>query len=397
MSNRFSCVPFSYTSIDDLQRGLLTQMRRFNGACAEIAASNTTVVSLGPASKKDQPKPVAFSDKMDNDLGQLELMRAQVVLLKSMIGQLKTKFVGNPRAAIIQKSVDGLVDDIEHKAESFRKALGADAKEKMDPSVERINRSLMNDLDADLTVEHVRGFYLLGGICEPGSTTPTLNAEVAYIRLENLTDSEGYKNPHYFIMLGFPRGVKVGGKDKQKYAANEEREKQDIFVAVSHEFKVPAKIRWESTVQSTGDLKKVARNMLIRDGLISQGTKRSIPIPGEKVTFNHANIKKTTVLNDGSVIQVSLKDTKNMEQDATELFAQLKALVSADNPRNKDVLRYKIDRSAGNIKFIFSLPGRLKGRMLPATQEKLIRLKNELNLTDKEVTLIRTAIEDHEE
>jgi hypothetical protein len=78
-----------------------------------------------------------------------------------------------------------------------------------------------------------------------------------------------------------------------------------------------------------------------------------------------------------------------------EVVMQLRSIIAANNPKNKDWIRCKPLKDLGAFRIIFSLPSRLKGRLID--NNVLQKLRQDLNLTQDEILKIKTALESHDD
>lgn len=389
--NRFSAIPYCYASLDDLQCALLVQVRRFNRACSETAAGPITL-SDGGSGKS----PLKVSKKSNVSMERLELLRAQVKLLKNMSAQLLTNFGTDPKAKSLRQQVDSLVEDIVVRTNELQKGMSNEARGKINANVVRTTNALIRELQTDLSLseDQIASQYFIGEIAPPNSSQAQIAAELAYIRLSRITGPDGYAHRNIIISVAFPDSYldEVGGPALHD-TTRSGNAKNHIYVSVSPEFKVPRKIRWDAQVNKPIELRKMVRSLLERDNIIGTSVDRDIPVPTENIQFAHNNIKSTEVK--GNVIEVKVKNPKMIYQTERDLREQLIGIVQANNPKDRSLIRTKIMRDSGTVRFIFSLPAKLKGRIV--SNEGLSKIKNILNLNDEEIRRVRTALEDHEE
>jgi hypothetical protein len=245
--------------------------------------------------------------------------------------------------------------------------------------------------------------YFVSEITPPRSSA-VVNAEVIYIHLRKVRDANGYINPNLFLTIAFPANFTEQSAPTGLLNRSQMQERKItlgkgkaipnkplIFVALSTTFKPPKSIHWDATVNSSSDLPKIIQSLLDADGVIGAGG-REIPIPEKHIVFNHNNIESTTV-NNGRIV-VKVVDPKKIMATEVEIRSQLQGIVRAINPANRDSIRSKVDPAKGIIRFVFSLPDRLKGRILAPSA--LQSLKNTLNLTDEELVRVKTALEHHD-
>ena len=69
-------------------------------------------------------------------------------------------------------------------------------------------------------------------------------------------------------------------------------------------------------------------------------------------------------------------------------------IVHQVDPKNRDLIRTRIERNTGVIRFVFSLPAKLRGRLV--NNNVLMEIRKLLNLSDVEMQRVRTAIENPE-
>jgi hypothetical protein len=256
--------------------------------------------------------------------------------------------------------------------------------------------------DLKLKEDQIGSQFFIGLIAAPNTAEANINAEIAYISMKNIKSVDGYANEKFAIAIGFPSTYTKGADAitplvETKIKKPREGEAQtttfsNIYIALLTDFKIPSKIRWDATATKTGDVKKIIHSLLESHGIVSASEKRSIPVPAESINFSHNNILKTDVK--GDAIEVTVKNKNMIENTAREVYEQLSSIIAAGNPKNKDLIRTKLIRDAGVIRFVFALPARLKGRIID--NNVLQKLKSQLNLTQDEVNKIKTALEDHE-
>jgi hypothetical protein len=328
-----------------------------------------------------------------------------------MMGQLRSKFAADPKAKELHAQVHDLAADIADKANGLQKQLHTNDRAKINTNVVRAANDLAKELAAEyrLKPDQIAVNFLIGMIAPPGGSEANVAAEIAYVRIKKLKNADGYSYENFYIMLGFPShyigntGVKapslVDRKTGSKNVDSEGNKLRDfsvksvgkIFIAQSSKFKIPAKIRWDATANKPADMRQIVHDMLVRDGIVGSSVKRELPAPAEHFNLVHNNIASTTVK--GDMIEVRVKDVRLVDQTSVDLLQQVKAIVAASNPKNKDIIRTKVQHDSGIIRFIFTLPARLKGRLL--SRDQLLKLKNVLDLSDAEVKKIQTALEDH--
>ena len=374
--SRFSTQPYYYASLADIQQALLVQIRRFRRAYAESAG----VTVIGPAKGGGRGTGAAIPSEADAQLERLALLHDQIVLLKSMEGQLLSNSPGDPKAKAAGKQVATLIDDIDRRAKALHRAMsqtaqgagiGTNVKSETALLVEALKKQLGKNAGA------IKTSFLSGTVSSPaGEPTP---ADIAYVRISELKGADGYMHPHFFLMTAYPRTTKdAKGKDVAP-----------MFVSTSPEFKVPKKIRWLGTAHKVTELVALMLHLLTEDGIICRSFTRDIPVDKKHINFAHDNIEKTTVVN--NTILVKVKNVDELNATANALRDQLQSIVMQHDPKNRDVIRYKPNPSRGTVQFIFSLPGKLRGRLI--NKDKLTEIRKLLNLTNEEVQRMKTALE----
>jgi hypothetical protein len=369
---RIAAQPLAYASLDELQRGLLHHVRRFRRAYAESAAGPITLNAAPPKPASGKHRPVET----------LDMLRDQVVLLKNMSAQIVVSFSDNPKADAVRRRVDDLARDIEARADALRRDLSNAARKQVARDVVSRNHALIASLRDDLgsAVKSVRETYLVADITPPG-TNAAVPADVAYAVLEELRGPDGYVHPSYFIATAHPRVKSTGGRNLE-----------DMYVSVGPEFRTPGRLRWDASARNPRELRKIASDLLVRDGVIGKAFTRDVPVPRSRIRFVHDNVKRTTVR--GDQIEVRVKDPKTIDQTLVELRGQLAGIVRQVDPRNRDLIRYRLDRGNGVIRFVFSLPHRLRGRLVD--RDVMNRLRQLLNLSETEAQRVKTALENPE-
>jgi len=399
--NRFSTQPICYASIDDLRRALLIQIRRFNKACAELSALRPAarVITLtGPSAKTAELQRI--NKKGDPNLERLELLRAQINLLNNMIGNLLTSFGTDEKAKEIHVQIEDLRNEIRQKMVSLQRAIHEEAKGKISNIVKRRTGDLQRELIADFKLKEnqVPALFCIAPIRLPGGGAENINAEIATIRLVNFKDSEGNKQPNYWITLAFPSDHLLYHKDNE--APRPAKNLSSIYISISPQWKVPSKIIWDypannkggASANNSADVQKVVKALLERDGIVGVSEKRELPIDAKHIKFKHDNIGKTSII--GNAIEVQVKDKTKLDSTAAELILQLKSQVRALNESNRDEIKYK-PLPNGNIRLIFTMPGRMKGRTLSAEDRK--KLRTILNLDEDTAKRVESVIENHEQ
>jgi ribosomal protein S8E len=413
--NRESIQPFNYASLTDLQRSLLLQIRRFNKACAEIAAMN--VISLGPLKSS---KVIKVKRQNTKSMEQLELLRNQLRLLRNMRGQLFTSFSNDPKAEKVRQQIEDLIAGISERLNSLQQGMSDEVSEQINPGVRKVTNAVVKELQTDLKLkdEQIGTQIFIGLIAAPGKMEANINAEIAYIFLKGIKTADGYTSENMVAAIGFPGSFAKGAEEddplaekpnvksgkapnslvdiknrKHRTGELDQTKMSKIYIALLTGFKIPSKIRWDANVNTTGDVKKVIHDLLTRHGVISLGENRTLPIPKESINFSHNNIKSTSVR--GNAVEVKVNDIKTINATADELRMQLKSIIAALNPNNKDLIRTRVLQDAGIIRFVFSLPFNLKGRMID--NNMLERLRKTLNLLPEDLNRVRSALENHGE
>ena len=206
-------------------------MRRFRGACAATAGTNSN----------------------DEHYDKLDLLLNQIVLLKSMSGQLLTQFPGIRRAEDCRQQVDSLVADIQKRAEVLKTKM--QSKEDTKPAVANLQSKLKKALGknvANIEIATLPGKIVLprkGNLPSDVQGTEA-TAHTAYVKLSNLQASGGYTHPHYYIMVASPYW---------KASAS----LPEMLISVSSEFKVPKRVKWFSTASKDELYSEVSH--LLRD------------------------------------------------------------------------------------------------------------------------------------
>ena len=394
--NRFSMQPIIYASIDDLRRALLIQVRRFNKACSELAADddeNTISLTGGGGRRLSSKKITPEMKQGDADLQRLDLLYAQIRLLSSMSGQLLTQFGTDKQALTLRKQVEALKTTIRKKMVELQRQVSDEASGKINSIVKRRAGDLVRELTADLKLKptQLSVQYFTGTIKAPGSGEANIFAEAFYVRLRNLTDPEGNRQQNFYITVAFPREY----IDKGKTPVVKNAKLAEMYLAINEKFTILPKLRWEATPKTPQELKVMVKSFLERNGIIGVSEKRDIPIPKDKITFIHDNIAGHTVK--GNVIEVKVKDINEINATADEIREQLYSIVQAYDPKNRDLVLVKPVKTAAGpvIRLIFSLPAKMKGRVL--STNLLQEIKRVANLSDVEVQRVKTALEDHED
>lgn len=363
----------SYTSLEELQRALLMQARHFRKLCPEVAATPLRPILLSPTKDPVIKKITPTSSDTDT----LDALLGQVTILRNMRGQLTTNFPGRPQAVSAERAINALLTQVEGRADELRRKMGESARKSVSETLVRTNHALMTLLKDDL-----KGFndgiaenYMFSDITPPGSAN-TIPAEVAFVQIKGLKDSSGYRHPApYYIVIAKPL-----------------HERNSYYIATTTDFKTPKRLRWDSTARNNGEILKIVKALLAQEGIIGRAFTRNIPVPQSRIKFAHDNVKSTTVK--GDVILVKVKDVKTIDATRDELYGQLASIVRRVDPKNRDMIRDKILRDTGVIQFVFSLPAKLRGRLID--KDTLSKLKNLLHLSESEVVRIRTALEDPE-
>lgn len=378
MSRRFTERPLAYSTLDDLQRGLLHQVRRFRRALCETAARGPILLNPDTPDKPPRKLPKPGDDRMAN----LELFHDQIVLLKNMSAQIVVNFSDIPKARNVKKTVDDLIADIEAKADVLRRQMADEAKGTVENTVITRNRALIRELQTDLgkSVSEIRETYLVGKITPP-HIDAQVDADVAYAVLDDLLGPDGYRHPKYFVVTAYPIQKGVAGHNIAP-----------MYVTVTPEFRTPNRLQWAAAPKTPQELRVLAKDLLIRDGVIGKAFPRDVPVPKNKIKFAHDNIKKTVVK--GDQIEVHVKDAKRIDETMVELRSQLAGIVHQVDPKNRDLIRTRIERNTGVIRFVFSLPAKLRGRLV--NNNVLMEIRKLLNLSDVEMQRVRTAIENPE-
>jgi hypothetical protein len=378
----FSTQAVTYASLEELQRSLLLQVRRFRKIDVATAAEDEDdiqpILLSVPGGAKKPPKPVPGEPA---EMQALDTMMAQVILLKNMSAQILTTFQNNPKAKPVHKLIESLIADIGKRSEALRLKMRTEANQQVSKLIKGQNHKLIDYIAAKLpknAIGHAAESYLIGNVIPPKMTTPVA-AEVAYIKITQLKDKNGYIHPEFYIVTAHP--------------LQPIPKMPPLFVATTPHFKIPSKMRWSSMARTAEELHQVVMDLLLQDNIISSVSPRKIPVDPSALKFTHDNIKTTSIKGDDITVRVKDKTPEAMMQTAMDVWAQLKAIVSTVDPKNRDVIRYKIDHSAGTIFFRFSLPGKLRGRMIPDDLMKRLAM---LNVDTQTLQRIKTAIEDPE-
>jgi hypothetical protein len=419
--SRYATQPSSYASLGDLHKALLTQMRRYNRACRELAGP-AKVMTLTPTGTRPS-KPIKVTRRDNQDLDKHELLRAQIILLGNMEGQLRNQFGNNPKARAILKQVQDLKRDIDAGQQQAFKNITDEGRLRVNTEIVRAANAAARELISELKLkpESVETKFIVADIMPKGATEPVANAEVSYIRLTGLKDGSGYEYPQMWVVIAYPAGYKPGihgdymGDTRTKKVLMENpmlrphsgigpapgkevkttvQGKRHIYVAVTPDFRIPRQMRWDAAVTTPKEIRSVVRELLAQGNVIGTTTEREVPIPHDKVAFSHSAVLNTTVR--GNTIEVRIKDPAKAESIRDALHAELLTLIRNINPKNHDVIRSRIERDKGGavIRFVFTLPGNLRGRIIP--NDMWIKIKRELNLSELDLKRIKTALEDHE-
>lgn len=369
---KITAQPASYASLSELQRALLVQVRRHRKMYSETAAR--TIILNPKAQPKAKPAPSG-----GGGIEKLDAMYAQVSLLRNMSAQILTNFPSDTKASAVRKQVDAFAQQVFDRAEDLRRELGKDARGKVDRSLVRLNNSLIRLLEDDLkgSFDDIKELYLIGEIRPPKMSTP-IEAELAFVKIEGLRGSDGYRHQTFYVIIAHP-----------KAAASK---LPPFLVSSSPDFLMPSKIRWEATARSGNELHKVAKDLLAQDGIIGRAFTRNVPVPESRIKFVHDNVKRTSVK--GDVVTVQVKNPKLLDETRLALRGQLAGIVKQVDPKNRDVIRDKVERDTGTIKFVFSLPGRMRGRVV--SENVLTKIKRLLPISDEELQRIKTALENPE-
>ena len=246
MSRRFTERPLAYSTLDDLQRGLLHQVRRFRRALCETAARGPILLNPDTPDKPPRKLPKPGDDRMAN----LELFHDQIVLLKNMSAQIVVNFSDIPKARNVKKTVDDLIADIEAKADVLRRQMADEAKGTVENTVITRNRALIRELQTDLgkSVSEIRETYLVGKITPP-HIDAQVDADVAYAVLDDLLGPDGYRHPKYFVVTAYPIQKGVAGHNIAP-----------MYVTVTPEFRTPNRLQWAAAPKTPQELRVLAKD-----------------------------------------------------------------------------------------------------------------------------------------
>jgi len=336
-------------------------------------AAPKSPITLNPVSK---PKKKAAES---HGLEDLDALLAQVVLLKNMAAQIITNFPGDAGAGRIRKAVESFAKQVSDRAEELRDSMTKEARHSVDSSLVRLTNSLVTLLKDDLkgSFQDVRQTYLTSKITPPKGREP-VDADVAFVKIEGLRGADGYRHQTFFLVVAHP--------------TSSSSTLPPFLIAATPEFAVPIKVRWDATARGGKELHKVAKDLLVQDGIIGRAFTRNVPVPESRIKFAHDNVKSTTVR--GDVITVRVKDPKIIDDTCAELRGQLAGIVKQVDPKNKDVIRDRVQRDTGIIQFVFSLPGNVRGRLVP--NNVLREIQRLLNMNDEELQRVKTALENPE-
>ncbi len=360
--------------MDDCTRMTLTLARRTNVLLSTAAKTFTLSDSRGGSKT---PTPKSPPGRPDPNLALLEQLHQQAISIGDVSGQIKANFPNEKGADSLLSTLDKMLTTVKKRIDDTR----ADVSKKALTKVDAALLPLLNKVEDHLETQFKNRVGNVGSSVLLGPTTifkgtDLVNTSVGYIKLVDLHGTDGFIHPLTYVFIGIP---------------DLEGNKETYYAATSTEFKTPKQIRWEAAVSNKNDLLTVVNDLLIQDGLISKAFARNLPIPKDAVKLAHDAIAKTRV--DESSITVWIKPKYDIDVVRNELFKQLLILVRQIDPKNKDVLRYVSNPNTRSIKFVFTLPKRLTGRIVPDTL--LIRIARLIGESDPAVMQrIRTALED---
>jgi hypothetical protein len=373
--SRHSTTPTSFSTFAEIERGYLHQIRRFRKACVEIETAGPIVLNAPTG-----PTPRNATSTPDPDQARLELLKDQLILLRNMSAQVMLNFPGEPQAAKLRQNMDALIKSIDEKSQELRRTVGAKARKAVDPTVVRTNHLLMKMLEEDLA-KNVKGMvemYMQGQVNLPGMRGVTVDADVAYIRMTDVKGVDGFVHPSYYVVTCHP--TDQSGKFSPMY------------VSVSPDWRTPVKMTWMSKCKDSKQLRLLVSDLLNNEHVLGKAFERDLPIPAKAVKFVHDNIVRTTVNNGKISVQVKNKD--RIEETRNALRGQLGAIVRQIDPRNRDVIRDRVEAKRGMIYMTFSLPGHLRGNVVD--NNSLTKIQQLLNLDPSTLQRVKTALEDPE-
>ena len=366
-------------NLDELNRAIQVQRRRLDAIVprSALVAETAAIISLSPTAT---PKPTAKPTRREvTDLDRLDALQSQSILVANIAGQLRTDFVGVRLATNAIKAVQALQADVDARMQALRRKLTDAARDS-----KRISRGLVqaNHSIHVLVADDFKGRfsrvvegYLLSPVNAPANGG-VVDAEVGYTLVKELKGDDGNTSPELWIVTARPA---KGSGDK-------------FWVATVTEFRVPQKIRWERTAKSGPELLQVVRDLLAQDGVIGKAFPRDVPLQSDQLKFVHDNVRSARI--EGGAIVVQVINRKRLQETRVALRSQLAGLVRSADPKNRDVVRDSLQKDKGTIRYVFTLPKNMRGRIVSA--EKLSQIGNMLSLSPADVQRVKSAIEDAE-
>lgn len=358
-----------YATLDELRRAFSMQLK----SMAKLHKETSAVISLtapAPAPKKPLKGNPTNVDK-------LEILINQIRILQNMLTQLRTTFAGEPRVDAITKAIEKYRNVVQGNAAALQKVIAEKSKTQISRRLKLLNTALAQYIDTSFKKQYqaVKESFMVATINADKSSIANVQevkAEISYLKIIDLVGTDGYTYPEFYIVLAIPEG------------------KDNVLIATLTEYRIPKKIRWEATAKNPDEVKKLVPTLLVQDGLLGKAYPRDVPIPKDYIKFGHPQIKDVKV--DKGVITITVKTKKIIEQTRQELRRDLTSIVRNYDPKNRDIIKDQVDKSKGTIKFVFALPSRLKGRLIP--KDDLAKIQKLLSLDPQEVQRIRTALED---
>ena len=372
-----------FLSLDELNRAIQVQRRRLDVIAParifkETAAGKT--ISLAPVDvTTPRPAPVATKREV-SDLDRLDALNAQTVLVANIAAQIRTNFVGVRLAYNAAKACEALLADVVKRRDELRRKLTIAARDskRISRGLLQANHSVASLIATDFKGRHgpITEGYLLSPVTPPRSSEE-VDAEIGYTRVPEFRSDDGHTHPELWIVTARP--AKQGG-DK-------------FWVATVPFFRVPKKIRWERTAKSGPELRAVVLDLLAEDGVVGKTFPRPVPLQPDQLTLVHDNVRSARI--EGGAIVVQVKNRKLLDQTKVALRSQITGLVKLADPKNRDMVRESVQRDKGTIKFVFTLPKSMRGRLV--SPEKLAQIGNLLSLKPEDLQRVRTAIENPED
>ena len=366
-------------NLDELNRAIQVQRRRLDAIAPRSSLEETAAtITLNPS--RVPPKPVAKATRREvSDLDRLDALQSQSILVANIAVQLKTDFVGQRLAVNAVKAVQALQADVDGRMQALRRKLTDAARDskRISRGLVQANHSVHALVAADFKGRYAKVVegYLLSPVRIPG-VDGAVDAEVGYTLVKEFKGDDGNTNPELWIVTARPT---KGAGDK-------------FWVATVTSFKVPEKIRWERSAKSGVELTKVVRDLLAEDGVIGKAFPREVPLTPDQLKFVHDNVRSSRI--EGGAIVVQVINRKRLQETRLALRSQLAGLVRSANAKNRDVIRDSAQQDKGTIRFVFTLPKSMHGRIV--SKEKLTQIGNMLSLTPADLKRVQSAIEDAE-